>query len=577
MSPEKFTIQLKETITDPVQLAQAAQDAAALLGTNADQMEALLARGVGARIARAGQRKRAEQVATLLRQVGISVEVLEPEAALVGVGALETPKAEPAWTGEPAPAQDAFSRDEEDAPQAEHSPLAARSSGVGFGSAEAFSRTTSEEMQRFDELFSAPPATHQTTFDPPESDTFDGPGAAFSTGGGLDPFAAPEPAGDPFAASQYDPFATGEDDPFSEPAGGLQASRQTRQDPFASSENDPFAPPATESDATPSDPFASAGDPFSPARKPGAATILREDPFAEPINLEGAGDPFAAPGTAALSPALEAEAAQTAPAKGARRTSLRGQMLLAVFAPVLLVAASVIGFLFYSVPNTVTLGLEKKGKALAELASQGVYEDMAAAPQVESADNLTRKAFDLLTGAADGAFVAYVKAGKPVAWANRAGLEAENVASVITAHGGSIIGNDGMAMTSGDGSHGTNVPTLALASSSIQDLSTGGELGRVYVALDTNSIQDELLRTIVPILAAIGLALAVATAVAFGMTGRFMRPITAATEQANRISLGDLDQSVPVDRNDEIGDLLEGLERMRVSLKSMVARMRRGR
>jgi methyl-accepting chemotaxis protein len=61
------------------------------------------------------------------------------------------------------------------------------------------------------------------------------------------------------------------------------------------------------------------------------------------------------------------------------------------------------------------------------------------------------------------------------------------------------------------------------------------------------------------------------------MTGRFMRPITAATEQANRISLGDLDQSVPVDRNDEIGDLLEGLERMRVSLKSMVARMRRAR
>jgi methyl-accepting chemotaxis protein len=48
-----------------------------------------------------------------------------------------------------------------------------------------------------------------------------------------------------------------------------------------------------------------------------------------------------------------------------------------------------------------------------------------------------------------------------------------------------------------------------------------------------------------------------------------------ATEQATRISLGDLDRRIETTSNDEIGDLLSSLERMRISLKSMVTRLRR--
>ena len=545
MSPGKYTIQLQETITDTSQLAQIARDAAQLLGTNADQMEALLARGVGARIARAGKRKRAEQVANLLRQVGIQVEVIEPVDALVGVGASEaapSPKPEPAWA--PAPSEDPFS-----APEATHDPFAA--------TAESLSRSTSEEMQRFDELFSAPVETKQTTFDPPVDDAFAPTPSGFD---GSTNFAEPTSGG------QYDPFATGENDPFASPTGDFRSTHNTSEDPFA-------APAQMDSSTT--DPFASQDDPFSPARKPGTATILREDPFAAPINLDASDDPFAAPSTNALSPAaLDAETVQTRPSGAPRRSSLRRQMLLAVFAPVLLVALSVVAFLFYSVPRTVTEGLQKKGLALAELAAQGVYEDLASAPQSEAVDNLTRKSFDFLTGAVDGAFFAYVKNGKVVAFASRTKVEKTDVEQAITANWEGMAANGGMAMTSGNNA---GVVPFAMASASVQDLSTGGTLGTVFAGLDTYSIQTELVRTIVPILAAVGLALAIAAAIAFGLTNRFMRPITAATEQANRISLGDLDQSVPVDRNDEIGDLLEGLERMRVSLKSMVARMRRNR
>lgn len=58
--------------------------------------------------------------------------------------------------------------------------------------------------------------------------------------------------------------------------------------------------------------------------------------------------------------------------------------------------------------------------------------------------------------------------------------------------------------------------------------------------------------------------------------GRLTRPIEDITEAANKISLGDLDVSIQVKTaGDEIERLGESLERMRVSLKSAIERLRR--
>jgi HAMP domain-containing protein len=43
---------------------------------------------------------------------------------------------------------------------------------------------------------------------------------------------------------------------------------------------------------------------------------------------------------------------------------------------------------------------------------------------------------------------------------------------------------------------------------------------------------------------------------------------------ANQISMGELQQPVPRTSNDEIGDLAEAIERMRLSLKILIARHR---
>jgi methyl-accepting chemotaxis protein len=103
------------------------------------------------------------------------------------------------------------------------------------------------------------------------------------------------------------------------------------------------------------------------------------------------------------------------------------------------------------------------------------------------------------------------------------------------------------------------------------------KIGDIYVALTLASVTGSILNSLVPLL--IGLAIVLLLAVVFATTfaSRLVRPITAAADQANRISLGDLDRVVDIQSNDEIGDLLGSLERMRVSLKSVIGRLRRDR
>lgn len=57
--------------------------------------------------------------------------------------------------------------------------------------------------------------------------------------------------------------------------------------------------------------------------------------------------------------------------------------------------------------------------------------------------------------------------------------------------------------------------------------------------------------------------------------GRLTKPIEEITEAANKISLGDMDVSIQVKSGDEIEKLGDSLERMRISLKSAIERLRR--
>jgi methyl-accepting chemotaxis protein len=105
----------------------------------------------------------------------------------------------------------------------------------------------------------------------------------------------------------------------------------------------------------------------------------------------------------------------------------------------------------------------------------------------------------------------------------------------------------------------------------------GQVIGDIHVAFSTAKIATNVLNAIVPLLLALLIVTLFAIVLANTLASRLVRPITAAAEQANRISLGDLDRIVDIQSNDEIGDLLGSLERMRVSLKSVIGRLRRDR
>ncbi len=55
------------------------------------------------------------------------------------------------------------------------------------------------------------------------------------------------------------------------------------------------------------------------------------------------------------------------------------------------------------------------------------------------------------------------------------------------------------------------------------------------------------------------------------------RPVRRLVEVADNISMGDLDTSIEVTSRDEIGELQESIERMRVSLKTALERLKKQR
>ncbi|WP_221088741.1 HAMP domain-containing protein [Deinococcus aquaedulcis] len=73
------------------------------------------------------------------------------------------------------------------------------------------------------------------------------------------------------------------------------------------------------------------------------------------------------------------------------------------------------------------------------------------------------------------------------------------------------------------------------------------------------------------------LALGLAAYLALRAARRVVEPIEQLVKIADSISMGDLSRPVQAERNDEIGDLAQALERMRLSLDSAMERLRRRR
>ncbi|WP_034384772.1 HAMP domain-containing protein [Deinococcus sp. YIM 77859] len=100
-------------------------------------------------------------------------------------------------------------------------------------------------------------------------------------------------------------------------------------------------------------------------------------------------------------------------------------------------------------------------------------------------------------------------------------------------------------------------------------------LYRIAVGVPTNEADANLRNTLLLVLGVSLLALILAAVLALRATRRVVQPIERLVQAADAISMGDLTRPVQADRNDEIGDLAQALERMRLSLEAAMERLRR--
>jgi HAMP domain-containing protein len=102
-----------------------------------------------------------------------------------------------------------------------------------------------------------------------------------------------------------------------------------------------------------------------------------------------------------------------------------------------------------------------------------------------------------------------------------------------------------------------------------------GQLGAVHVGLWAETVERDVMGTVLPIVGLIALCLAIGIAVSIIMATNMIRPILELKSVADEISRGNLDASVPTHWPDEVGDLARSLERMRASLKAAMVRLNR--
>jgi methyl-accepting chemotaxis protein len=370
------------------------------------------------------------------------------------------------------------------------------------------------------------------------------------------PFAPP--ATDSFAAPTNDPFAAPSSDAFNARVGDAFAAASSKN-PFAEpSSNDPFAAPKN-------DPFAapSARDPFA------AASGKTPNPESAP-----AFDPFTQNQASGAASDLPAQALK-AQNRATRRTSVRAQLLASILFPILLVGIGIVIFLAYQLNIIYREQLRiqaVQATAIIAAAQTSAYRKIPDPEALKTLNEASQNYFKLIPEAE----LIFVESGNSKL-SNMTQLSTQTRNPIDPVSMKEIARNmDGFSQGTGSGFFSVAGTDYVGAITQLY-AADGSPLGDIHVAFSTSRIASNELNAIVPLLIALGLITLLAIVAATTLSSRLVRPITAAADQANRISLGDLDRVVDIQSNDEIGDLLGSLERMRVSLKSVIGRLRRDR
>jgi HAMP domain-containing protein len=254
-----------------------------------------------------------------------------------------------------------------------------------------------------------------------------------------------------------------------------------------------------------------------------------------------------------------------------RRTGLGRRILLGSLVPLAVTGLIVSGYLYWTLPNIFNRALEDRALTAAISAASGMKDYIAFAlddpNDMKSINDQVREQARQTPGAA---FVAVTK-GLVVSLEDRTQAEPVQLRKDLNGLLPPFLPNRG---ASGAGTVMVQGVAYTIGTTTI---GSSGNGGRVFVALRRDQIQADLNRTLLPTLGVLLLAMVGAGLLSGGIAATIVRPIVQLTNRANRISMGDLEGEDIRAGRDEIGDLNEAVERMRVSLKLMMGRMKRPR
>ncbi len=279
------------------------------------------------------------------------------------------------------------------------------------------------------------------------------------------------------------------------------------------------------------------------------------------------------------------------PKRTSRRMGLHSKFLIAAILPTLLTVASAIAAILLTVPGALRGLLLESARNPAIALADGVGGlipsgslDGKTIGQLQNAMNLSRGAF----AAQNVQFVMVTDAlGNPVAgWYGQ-----EPTLAAVPSEVRAYVQTQARRATARAYMQANSIPlgTFNPPSRLIDAAGTplevvahqierdGNTIGTAVVGMSSQAISSRVQSTLITTLVASTLPVLLAVLIAMLLARSITTNVLRLVGAADRISLGELDQPVGLRTNDELNELGEALERMRVSLQESLERLRRRR
>jgi HAMP domain-containing protein len=242
---------------------------------------------------------------------------------------------------------------------------------------------------------------------------------------------------------------------------------------------------------------------------------------------------------------------------GRRKMSLKWKIGAASGGTVLAMGVIVLGIVYFLTENALRKQVDFRSSAIATNLSD------AAAPYISRRSVLELDALVAKYGRLEGVAYAFVQDGKGEVIASSTQPFPVELKNSLNNNVQERTAASRSLTLRGRPVYETRAPVLE------------GQLGAVRVGLWDDTIQQDVRKTLLPIILVTAICLGVAAILAVIIAGSVVKPIIELAAAADAMSRGQLDLPIAVRSEDEIGELARSLERMRASLKAAITRLSR--